>query len=217
MTKSAQTKERILGKALELTSLSGLRQLTIGKLSAEVKLSKSGLYAHFDSKENLQIQVLEKASELFLEEVVRPSLRQPRGLPRVMGLFEGWLNWSNAGQLPGGCLFVAATSEWDDEVGPIRDAIVNIQVGWLDVLTRAFSLAQSEGHLHVERDSQQLAFELHGIMLSFHHQARLLHDSDARPRAEQALVDLIAKARVGVQGSPYQELLRQINLQEVNS
>ena len=217
MSKSSRTKERILGRAVELTSLSGLRQLTIGKLSSEVRLSKSGLYAHFDSKESLQIEVLEKASQLFLEEVVRPSLRRSRGLARVQGLFDGWLNWSSAGQLPGGCLFVAATSEWDDEKGPVRDKIVQIQLGWLDVLTRAFSLAQAEGQLQVEHDAEQLAFELHGIMLSFHHQARLLHDTEALARAHRAFADLIAKARGESQGVRYQELLRQIDAHGVFS
>ena len=213
MSKSSQTKERILGKAIELTSLRGLRELTIGKLSAEVSLSKSGLYAHFDSKENLQIQVLEKASQLFLQEVVRPSLRRARGLARVVGLFDGWLNWSSADQLPGGCLFVAATSEWDDDVGPVRDTIVKIQVGWLEVLSKAFALAQSEGHLQIEHDPDQLAFELHGIMLSYHHQARLLRDADAQARAHLAFADLIAKAQGKHQAGRYQDLLRQIDAQ----
>ena len=191
-----------------MASLFGLRDLTIGQLSTEVNLSKSGLYAHFDSKEQLQVEVLQKTAAIFLEYVVQPALRQPRGLPRLVGLFEGWLNWSNQGVLPGGCVFVAATSEWDDRDGRVRDALVTIQKGWLAVIARAVELSKEQGHLRPDLDAEQVAFDVHGIMLSFHHQSRLLREDDARARAEESFASLLNRSQLVSESLRYQELLR---------
>jgi AcrR family transcriptional regulator len=197
---------------VRLSSLVGLEGLTIGRLAQELRLSKSGLYAHFRSKEGLQLEVLRAAAAEFIAEVVRPALARPRGEPRVLGLFEGWLRWSTSGPLPGGCLFVAAAAELDDQEGPVRDELVALQKAWLATLARAIAQAQSEGHFRRELDPEQLTFELHGILLSLHHQARLLREPDAPARAREAYAALCARARGELVPSRYEQLLRRAGL-----
>src|SRR3989442_4726407 len=127
MRKGANTRNAILPHATGLASQVGLTGLTIGALADHLRLSKSGLFAHFRSKEALQIQVLEHAAASFVEAVVRPALQQPRGEPRMRALFERWLEWEQAEALPGGCVFVAAASELVDRPGPARDRVVELQ------------------------------------------------------------------------------------------
>src|SRR5712691_7251134 len=122
MRKGANTRHAILTHATGLASQVGLTGLTIGALADHLRLSKSGLFAHFRSKEALQIQVLEHAAASFVEAVVRPALPLPRGEPRMRALFERWLEWDQSGALPGGCVFVAAATELDDRPGPVRAA-----------------------------------------------------------------------------------------------
>ncbi|HXI20661.1 MAG TPA: hypothetical protein VNH46_06230, partial [Gemmatimonadales bacterium] len=121
MSKGLETRDTILHHATQLASKVGLCGLTIGTLAEDLALSKSGLFAHIGSKEQLQILVLERAAHDFIEAVVRPALREPRGEPRIRALFERWLAWDRDGLLPGGCVFVAAASELDDRPGPVRD------------------------------------------------------------------------------------------------
>lgn len=189
--KGQETRAQILESALELTSLEGLDAITIGRLAKTVGLSKSGLFAHFNSKEALQHSVLERAADQFISVVVRPALKKDRGLPRLRGMFDNWLRWATSGRLPGGCVFVGAAAELDDRPGPLRDYLVKTQRDWLQTLATAVRLAKAEGHLPDELKPDQVAFEIYGIMLSFHLYSRLLGDSRAKSRARAAFERLI--------------------------
>lgn len=193
MTKGAETREAVLDTASRLARTVGLGGLTIGTLAASADLSKSGLYAHFRSKESLQIQILEHTRKRFVVEVLAPSLATPRGEPRVRALFENWLAWDGK---EGGCLFVAASSELDDQPGPVRDELVRYQQDWLDSLAEVFRTALSEGHFRPDADPEQFAFETDGIMLSHHMSSRLLGDEQSAAKARRAFEGLLDRARI---------------------
>ncbi|HVI93213.1 MAG TPA: TetR/AcrR family transcriptional regulator [Anaeromyxobacter sp.] len=195
MGKGEQTREAILERAIRLASEVGLEGVTIGRLADALDLSKSGLFAHFESKEALQVETIERAAQRFIEVVVRPALSAPRGEPRLRALFERWLRWPRAVPQPGGCIFVQASVELDDRPGPARDRLVQLQREWLDTLARAVRGARDEGQLRADVDAQQFAFELYGVMLSSHHHARLLHDRSADERARRAFERLLDDAR----------------------
>ncbi len=195
MRKGDFTRQAILEHAMRLASRIGLAGLTIGRLAEDLKLSKSGLFAHFRSKEALQVQVLEAAGLRFVEKVIRPGLHKPRGLPRLRALVEGWLAWARSGPLPGGCLFVAASSELDDHPGPVRDRLVQLQKEWLEVLAQVVQTAVAEGHFRRQVDADQFAHDLYGIMLAYHHAVRLLRDPQAEPRVNRAFEALVRAAR----------------------
>lgn len=191
MSKGDDTRQAILGRAFELAAVIGVSGLTIGRLAEETGLSKSGLFAHFGSKEALDVAVVEEASRQFVQEVMVPALREPRGEPRVRALFERWLVWS---QRPGGCFFVGASAELDDRVGPSRDALARADKDWLDELAKAARIAVREGHFTPALDPDQFAFELNGIMLSFHQFHRFLREPDALARSRRAFDRLVAWA-----------------------
>jgi AcrR family transcriptional regulator len=195
MGKGADTREAILERAVQLASEVGLEGLTIGRLAEALDLSKSGLFAHFASKEGLQVATLERAAAQFVEAVIRPALRAPRGEPRLRALVERWQRWPIEVPQPGGCLFVQAAVELDDRPGPARDRLVSLQREWLSALATAVKGAVAEGHLREDVDPDQLAFELYGIMLSTHHATRLLHDPRASARARRAVDRLLASCR----------------------
>ena len=192
MSKGEQTRQAILGRAFELASVVGVSGLTIGRLAEETGLSKSGLFAHFGSKEALDVAVVEEASRQFVQEVMVPALREPRGEPRVRALFDRWLVW---GQRPGGCFFVGASAELDDRVGPSRDALARADKDWLDELAKAARIAVREGHFAATLDPDQFAFELNGIMLGFHQFHRFLREPEALARTRRAFDRLVAWAR----------------------
>ncbi len=195
MRKGEQTRSAILERALSLATQVGLEGLSIGRLAEDLHLSKSGLFAHFGSKEALQVQTLEQAAEHFSEFVVRPALAAPRGEPRVRDLFERWLKWPEAMRQPGGCIWVAAAVDLDDRPGPARDRLVQ-QVGeWLDFLAGAVRIAVEEGHFHRKVDPEQFAFDMYGIMLICHTTSRLLGDPKALRRARRSFEALLASAR----------------------
>ena len=194
MSKGDDTRRAILAEALDLTSEVGLEGLTIGVLAKLVGMSKSGLYAHFASKEELQVAVLEAAAGLFREQVFEPAKRQPRGLPRIQALFDRWLDWS-ATVLSGGCPFIAASTEFDDRPGPVRAALV-LQLGQVTaMMSHAAALAVEEGHFDPDLDPGQFAFEVWGLVLSAHHTHRLMGKRDARESARRAFTRLIAAAQ----------------------
>jgi AcrR family transcriptional regulator len=195
MTKGDTTRQTILTHAAGLASQVGLTGLTIGALADELDLSKSGLFAHFRSKEALQIQVLEHAAARFTEEVVRPALKKPRGEPRMRAIFERWLAWDQDDTLPGGCVFVAAASELDDQPGPVRERLVELQRQWVDVITTSFRKGVEERRFRADAEPEQFAQDLYGIMLAFHHNSRLLADPRAEHRARRAFDRLLREAR----------------------
>jgi AcrR family transcriptional regulator len=195
MSKGLQTREAILETALATASTVGLSALSIGELARQVGMSKSGLFAHFDSKEKLQLDVIQTAIARFIDTVVAPSLREPRGEPRVRALFSKWFDWSSTSTLPGGCLFISAASEFDDQPGPIRDTLTSSQRDWLATLSQAAKVAVEEGHFRKDLDTDQFAHDLYSIILAYHHFSRLLRFPDARERALRSFEQLVASVR----------------------
>jgi AcrR family transcriptional regulator len=193
MTKGQDTKERILGEALELASTVGFEGLSIGELAKATEMSKSGLFAHFNSKEDLQLEVLRTGSANFIETVISPALREARGEPRVRALYERWLAWETL--RTGGCPFMAATFEFDDRPGRVRDALAATQQDWVDTLITTINIAIDEGHFRRDLDAGQFAFELYGAFMAFHLYHRLLRDPKAHGRAMDALEQLLNRAK----------------------
>jgi len=183
MSKGEDTRERILHRAFRMASRDGLEGLSIGGLATALAMSKSGLFAHFGSKEELQLEVLRAAARRFEDSVVRPAFRAPRGTPRIRHLLENWVRWANSPDAAGGCLFVTAAIELDDRAGRPRDFLVAAQKQILEAVARSASLAIQAGHFRKDFDCQQFAFELYALLLGYHHAKRLLRD----PRAEAAL------------------------------
>ena len=173
----------------------GLEALTIGRLAADLELSKSGLFAHFQSKEALQVQVLDAAAERFVATVVKPAFAVQRGEPRLRDLFERWLDWEGRQRTPGGCIFVQASFELDGREGPARDRIVQLQKEWLEAMATTVRGAIRERHFRRTVDPEQFAHDLNGIMLAYHHAARLLKDKAAEQRARAAFAALVRAAR----------------------
>lgn len=194
MSKGEATRQVILDLAYTRARAGGLESLTIGTLAAELHLSKSGLFAHFGSKEALQLAVLDHAVALFVDNVVRPGLRAPRGEPRLRALFDNWTAWGLNHDSIGGCLFVAAAIELDDRPGPVRDRLVASQQDWLDTLASAVRAAIREGHFRADVDPEQFAFDLYGVLLSSHHARRLMGDPAAFDRARRAFEGLLHAA-----------------------
>jgi AcrR family transcriptional regulator len=191
MRKGAFTRERILDTAIGLAAREGLNGLSLSELAGALGVSKSGLFAHFGSKEELQIETLRAGAARFTERVIRPAFAKPRGLPRVRALFEGWLRWSTGPDVPGGCLFMAAAAELDDREGPVRDYLVETQSELLSALARSARIAIEEGHLRRDLDCEQFAFELYGILLVHSHAARLLRDPKSTRRSRAAFDRLV--------------------------
>ena len=194
MSKGEQTRASILDVSLQLASRTGFEALTIGRLAERTEMSKSGLFAHFRSKEQLQVQTLERARERLMDVVVRPTLGAPRGEPRLRRLFDAWLAWEQDGAT-GGCIFVAASVEYDDQPGPVRDELVRHQRDWSEFITTVVGTGVSEGHFRDDLDARQLAFALQGLMLGYHHAHRLLGDPDALERTRTSFEQLLQSAR----------------------
>jgi AcrR family transcriptional regulator len=192
VSKGEETRQAILSRAFELAAVIGVSGLSIGRLAEETGLSKSGLFAHFGSKEALEVAVVEEASRQFVQAVMVPALRHPRGEPRLRALFEQWAVW---GQRPGGCFFVGASTELDDRPGAPRDALVRAIKDWIDELAKAVRIAVSEGHFRADVDPEQVAFELYGVMLGMHTFNRFLHDPTTLDRARAAFERLLAASR----------------------
>lgn len=192
MSKGEQTRERIVDKAWQLARRDGLGGLSLGRLAGELGLSKSGLFAHFGSKEGLEVEVLKATAERFTEQVVRPALTAPRGVARLRKLFDNWLLWVNHPSQPGGCIFLAAAAELDDSEGPQRDYLVAAQTSLLATLAKAARIAVEAGELNRRLDTDQFAFEMLGIVMAYHHARRLLRDPKAEARAQGAFERLLA-------------------------
>jgi AcrR family transcriptional regulator len=190
-TKGERTRAAILDEALRLVSKSGLDGLTIGTLADATGMSKSGLFAHFGSREDLLLAVLDHGQQEFIEVVLKPALEKPRGVPRLKAMFVNWLDWTESADLPGGCPMIGGASEYDDKPGQVRDMLASGQRAWIDTLKRAARQAVEEGQLPASADPEQLAFEMFGIALVVHHHRRLLGYTKARARALAALERLI--------------------------
>lgn len=194
-TKGEETRDRILDLAVREASVAGLEGLSIGGLARAADMSKSGIFAHFGSKEDLQIAVMEAARADFIDTVLRPAVEVPRGEPRLRALFEGWLDWEAGERHPGGCPIFVAALEFDDRPGPVRDVVARILDESVRTLERAAGLAMEEDPFRPETDPAQVAFELHGVLLSYHLQHRLLGRDDARERARAAFHAILSRSR----------------------
>jgi len=192
-SKGEQTRAAILDAALQIASKLGLEGLTIGSLAEATGMSKSGLFAHFGSREDLQLAVLEHAAQLYGKRVFLPALKIERGLPRLRALFSHWLEWTMSSGLPGGCIMIAAAAEYDDRPGPIRDAVIANQNRGRAISEKAVRLAIEEGHLRADTDPEQIAFEMLAVVLAGHNYRRLLGDKEARKRSLTAFEELISR------------------------
>ncbi|RLB47487.1 MAG: TetR/AcrR family transcriptional regulator [Deltaproteobacteria bacterium] len=193
MGKGADTRGMILDRALSLASTEGLEQLTIGLLAKAVGMSKSGLFAHFKSKEQLQLSVLEAASERFVRGVISPSLKEPRGEPRVQALFDHWLEWEAA--FPGGCPYQTAIIEFDDRPGVVRDYLLETQRDWQDALTQAARIAVDEGHFRADLEPKTFAFQFTCLAIGYYQHKHLYRDGTSKTLTRKAFDQLLDSAR----------------------
>ncbi|MDQ6629114.1 MAG: TetR/AcrR family transcriptional regulator, partial [Pseudomonadota bacterium] len=184
MLKGQQTRAAILDAALALASHIGLEGLSIGALAEVTGMSKSGVFAHFGSREELQISVVREYHAKFEDEVFRPAMSAARGLPRLRALFDRWVRRVSV-EIDSGCIYISGAVEFDDRPGPVRDALVSMVQTWHAALERAIRIAIACGHLRGDTDPQQMLFEVHGLILALHHDARFLRrpGADARARA----------------------------------
>lgn len=176
-------------------SKTGFEALSIGKLASAVGMSKSGLFAHFNSKEQLQVDLLKAIAKKFVEVVITPSLKASRGEPRIRAMLKYLLAWADAKFMPGGCLFLTAIVEFDDKPGPARDFLVSNQKLWLNFISEAASLAIVEDHFQKDLDIELFTFEFHSIYQSYHYASRLLNDPLAESRAWIMLDKLLERSR----------------------
>ncbi len=188
------TRAAIVEAALLAASRGGLEGLTIGTLADSMQMSKSGVFAHFGSREELQLAVLKAYVQRFVDEVLRPALKKPRGLPRLEAILQRWVAFL-AREMTRGCIMIAGAVEYDDVPGPQREEMVAIITGWKRELIKAIRQAVSEGHLKPRVDAQQLVFEIYGLMLAMHQDARLLRSADSATRARAGLRRLIDGVR----------------------
>ena len=189
MGKGDETRQAVLDQAVEIAGRLGVAGLTIGTLAGATGLSKSGLYAHFRSKETLQLAVLAGAREHFVDQVVRPALAAPRGEQRVRTLFERWLATSSSGAA--GCLFVSAATEFDDQPGPVRDQLVRDHWDLAAALAQMYRSGAKDGAFRADHSPEQFAHDLHGLMLAHFHACRLLRDPAAEAHTRHTFERLL--------------------------
>ena len=191
MQKGQSTRTVIIEQALHSATKVGFEQLSLATLAANTNMSKSGLYAHFKSKEALQEAVLARAVERFSEIVIQPAMRERRGLPRLETLFDGYMAWLGGTVIEGGCVFMALSQEYRDRPGIIRDKVVQAIKDWHSTIVRVVSDAIDEGELRKDTDPRQFAFEMSGIGMSFKSSFRLMGRDDARDMARRAFARLV--------------------------
>ena len=194
MRKGELTRAAILDVALELSSRDGLEGLTIGVLADRMNMSKSGVFAHFGSREDLQLEVVKLYHHRFEQEVFFPSVREPRGLPRLQSMFDRWLQRVSV-EIASGCIYISGAVEYDDRPGPIREELVKMVQAWQDALRRAARQAIEVGHLRPDTDAEQLVYEMYGLILALHHDARFLRNAGAVERARRGFERLIENYR----------------------
>lgn len=186
--KGKRTREAILSFATGLASVEGLEGLTIGRLATAMEMSKSGLFRHFGSKEELQLAVVDTARQVFIDEVVTPARQAAAGLARLWALCDAWLTYVEREVFPGGCFFMAAAAEFDNRPGPVRDDVARNMQEWLSYLEHAARRAQEQGEISPEADPAQIAFELHAFYLGANWAEQLFGDKQATARARKAIL-----------------------------
>lgn len=189
-TKGAATRELILDRAYAIACREGLEGLSIGALALAAGMSKSGVFAHFGSREELQLAVLDVGGRRFGESVLIPALRSPRGLARLRAIVKGWFDWVRDNRQ--GCLIMGAVSEYDSRPGALHDRVVALIERWRNATARAVELAVDAGEMHPGTDARQLSFEIFGIALALHQDTRLFDPVQARSQAECAIERLLS-------------------------
>jgi AcrR family transcriptional regulator len=192
MLKGQQTKAAIVDAAMGLATHLGLEGLSIGVVAEVAQMSKSGVFAHFGSREELQISVIREYFNQFEQEVFYPALEAKRGLPRVQVLFDKWMQLV-AGEVQAGCIFISGAAEFDDRPGPVRDALLGSVKTWLAAVHRAVLQAKEMGHFPADSDENQIAFELHGLILALHYEARFLKNASSFERAQKGFDHILAR------------------------
>jgi AcrR family transcriptional regulator len=198
--RGSRTREAILVRAVDIASVHGLEGLTVGSLAEQLRMSKSGLFAHFGSKEELQLATVEKARQTFIERVSRPAIAAPKGMPRLWKLIDLWLALVEKSVFRGGCFFSAASFEFDSRKGVVRDRIAAIMQEWIGVLSRAVYEAQKAGHIDAKADPTRLAFEVHAMALGAHWAFQLLDDRQAYSRTRTTVLEKLRS--VATEDSP---------------
>jgi AcrR family transcriptional regulator len=204
LPKGQQTRSEILRIAAQLASSEGLEGLSLGRLAAAVGMSKSGLFAHFRSKEELQLAVVNTAKAMFIEEVIQPAVAVGDGFERLCQLAENWLSYAQRKVFQGGCFFMAASLEFDNRPGVVRERITAIMNQWLELLASEVRRAQAEKTLSPRAKAEQLAFEFNAQMMGANWAYQLLGDQQAFAKAKTAIVDRLKSyapqkaARLGV-------------------
>ena len=192
LLKGQQTKQAIVDAALSLATQIGLEGLSIGVLAELMHMSKSGVFAHFGSREELQISVIREYFHRFELEIFAPALLQPRGLPRLQALFDNWMK-RVAVEIQSGCIFISGAVEFDDRTGPVHDALASSVKTWLKAVFRAVEQAKACGHLGAGADEHQIAFEIHGLILALHYEARVLKKPGSIDRANRGFANLLLR------------------------
>ncbi len=182
MRKGELTRAAILDVALDLSSRDGLEGLTIGLLADKMNMSKSGVFAHFGSREDLQMEVLKLYHHRFEQEVFFPSVKEPRGIQRLRSMFGRWVKRVSV-EIASGCIYISGAVEYDDRPGPIRESLVAMVQAWQGALLRCVEQAIACGDLKPDTDARQMVYEMYGLILALHHDARFLRMPGSVDRA----------------------------------
>jgi AcrR family transcriptional regulator len=191
--KGQQTKAAIVDAALNLAAQVGLEGLSIGAVAELTQMSKSGVFAHFGSREELQISVVREYHARFEQEVFYAAMSAPRGLPRLRAMFDNWMKRTSI-EIDSGCIYISGATEFDDRPGPVRDALVESVSIWQGAMFRAVQQATAEGHFRADADERQIAFEIHGLILASHYEARFLHVPGSIDRARRGFENIIQRS-----------------------
>lgn len=192
LQKGQQTKAAIVDAALGLATQIGLEGLSIGALAEVMQMSKSGVFAHFGSREELQISVVREYHHRFEDEVFYPAMSVPRGLPRLRALFDNWMKRTSV-EIDSGCIYISGAVEFDDRPGPVRDALASSVGTWLSAMRRAIEISVEEGHLRADTDANQMRFEIHSLILALHYEARFLRSPDSLQSALTAFEGIVRR------------------------
>ncbi len=210
LLKGRQTRAAILDAALALASHMGLEGLSIGALAEVTQMSKSGVFAHFGSREELQISVVREYHAQFSEEIFEPAMKVPRGLPRLRALFDRWFKRVSI-EIDAGCIYISGAVEFDDRPGLVRDALFSMVQTWQNALERAIRIAIDEGHLRADTDPQQMLFEVHGLILALHHDARFLRRPGAEVRARAGFENVLSRYIAAPAAAPRARAKRKVS------
>jgi len=191
---AARTREEILRVAMDIASAEGLEGLSIGRLASELRMSKTGVFAHFGSKQQLQLATVEAAKQVFMKQVVEPALGKERGVPRLQAMLESWIGYVERIVFRGGCFFAAASAEFDSRPGPVRDEIAVLTKAWVVAMEEEIAAAREAKQLAAVVDPVQLAFELHAFVQEANWAFKLFNDKSAFSRARRAIATRLGRA-----------------------